>query len=65
VEEADKQSEKLNRLNQFQRKIVHKVCDRYHISRDFVEIKNELGSVTLSKTSDTARPSLSVMELYE
>ena len=42
-------TEKLNKLNKFQRKIVHKICDRYNIVRDFVEVKNDLGTMSLSK----------------
>lgn len=65
VNDENTQQEKLNKLNKFQRKIVHKVCDRFAISRDFVDIKNDMGSISLSKTPESMVPEKSVMELYE
>jgi hypothetical protein len=42
-------------MNNFQRKLVHVICDRFYIDREYVEkLPNDMGNITIAKTENTS-----------
>jgi len=61
-----KTNEVIPDLNKYQRKIVHKICDLYCITRDYVDVKSdESGSITITKQDKSFIPSTTLEERYQ
>jgi len=61
-----KNVEVIPEINKYQRKIVHKICDLYSITREYIDIKNdELGSITITKCEKSFIPSTTLDERYQ
>lgn len=61
-----KTNEVIPDLNKYQRKIVHKICDLYCITRDYVDVKSdESGSITITKQEKSFIPSTTLEERYQ
>lgn len=61
---SNESSRVIENLDKYQRKIVHKLCDIFEITRDYVDVKDELGDITIVKSEKSKIPAQSVEEKY-
>lgn len=64
--QSSKTTEMILNMDKYQRKIVHKICDLYGVTREYVDVKpNDLGDITIVKTSSTAIPKYGLEKRYK